>query len=352
VVIAIIATLVGILLPALANARRLAQTVACAANLHSICQAMRIYATEYNDYIAGSPWTSGYGYCGLAAAPPPGQRYDIVTDADWQSPLAKVMGILFDDGPAETDRMARFVQLMSYKGFTCPSNQFICPEYSQVGTGWPTITLPSYSTAWIFLEIPMGNDGQTPPTQTTSPHNVGENGGVCYWSPSGGQNNPQGYVPTISKVGNPSEKIFIADGGRYTEYSSPYPDYDPSVCEQTGSGPYGDQGAWTSFTRSWDRYWAPGANPSKTPNASSVDVRLFAYRHGSQLPFAQSDQMKMNCGFFDGHVQTMGDLQSANPSLWMPRNSSVYPTGQCYTDVLKFYFGNKIGTFSTPFIMD
>jgi len=351
VVIAIIATLVGILLPALANARRLAQTVACAANLHSICQAMRIYATEYNDYIVGSPWTSGYEDSGETVTPPIGQRYDIVTMDDWQSPLAKVMGIQFDDGPAETDRIARFVQLMSYKGFTCPSNGYIAPEYSTVGTGWPTITMPSYNTAFIFLELPMPQDGNINEAPQAIGHNpLAQGNGFSYWSTAGGQNNPNGYVPTISKVGNPAEKIFIADGSRYANHTTP-PDFDPTPWGSGGST-YADEGSWTSFTNSWDRYWAPGANPSKTPTGSSVDARLYAYRHGSQLPFAQSDQMKMNCGFFDGHVQTLGDLQSANPSLWMPRNSSVYPAGQVFVDVSKTYFGLKQASFSSPFIMD
>jgi prepilin-type processing-associated H-X9-DG protein len=63
--------------------------------------------------------------------------------------------------------------------------------------------------------------------------------------------------------------------------------------------------------------------------------------------------MRMNCGFYDGHVQTMGDLQVANPEYWMPRNSVVWPgSGEVYTDVLKKYFGNKSGSFSNPYIMD
>jgi prepilin-type processing-associated H-X9-DG protein len=251
--------------------------------------------------------------------------------------------------------MARFVQLMSYKGFTCPANQFVATPYNNAS--WPTITMPSYCTAFIFLEIPNGQDGQTPPPQTAPPHNVGIGGGVCYWTTSGGENNPNGYVPTVSKVGNPAEKIFIADGGRYSHADSAvgtveyFPDYDPSEAGSGGST-YADQGAFSNDSSSWDRFFAPGASSAAKPSSRTVDVRLYAYRHGSQVPYATSDQMRMNCGFYDGHVQTMGDLQSANPSYWMPRNSFCYPAGQVYTDVLKQYFGNHVASFSSPFIID
>src|ERR1041385_1151206 len=58
VVIGIIALLISVLLPSLQKARRAANTVACAANLRSILQAMQIYANQNNGSIPGSPWTT------------------------------------------------------------------------------------------------------------------------------------------------------------------------------------------------------------------------------------------------------------------------------------------------------
>src|SRR5436853_75972 len=70
VVIGIIALLISILLPALTKARKAAIVVKCAANLRSITQAVRIYASQNRDAIMGSAWTSGrYFYVDPSASP-------------------------------------------------------------------------------------------------------------------------------------------------------------------------------------------------------------------------------------------------------------------------------------------
>ena len=59
VVIGIIALLISILLPALAKARQKAIIVECAANLHTIGQAIKIYGSSNRDYAPVSYWTWG-----------------------------------------------------------------------------------------------------------------------------------------------------------------------------------------------------------------------------------------------------------------------------------------------------
>ena len=64
VVIGIIAVLIGILLPSLSKARKQANGVACAANLHSMGQALAIYISSYHCYPAA------YGQGGTTGSDP------------------------------------------------------------------------------------------------------------------------------------------------------------------------------------------------------------------------------------------------------------------------------------------
>ncbi|HMD53345.1 MAG TPA: type II secretion system protein, partial [Phycisphaerae bacterium] len=98
VVISIIALLVALLLPALANAKRAANTIACAANLHAIGQALNDYLAEWHGAIPGSPETSGSFYWDDIMQATPDAQYSAFnfpyecSEFDWLSPLAAEMG--------------------------------------------------------------------------------------------------------------------------------------------------------------------------------------------------------------------------------------------------------------------
>ena len=65
-----------------------------------------------------------------------------------------------------------------------------------------------------------------------------------------------------------------------------------------------------------------------------------------------ADTFRMNCGFFDGHVETLGDLEAANPSYWAPKGTELLiDAAQCHPDVLKKYFNNQTYTLARPFIV-
>src|SRR5688572_11991889 len=75
VVIGIIALLIAILLPALNNARRAANTTKCMANLRSIGQAMFLYAHEHKGAMTVAVHHSGNSHIPLNAAIEPEIRW-------------------------------------------------------------------------------------------------------------------------------------------------------------------------------------------------------------------------------------------------------------------------------------
>ena len=96
VVIGIIAALVGILLPALTKARRQAQMVQCASNLHNAGQALFAYAADNSGWLPAAKCSGGWN----SSAPTEAWMWDM------SAPYA---GLLVKYG-------------VTHKAFYCPSN--------------------------------------------------------------------------------------------------------------------------------------------------------------------------------------------------------------------------------------
>ena len=315
VVIGIIAILVGILLPALSSARRQANTVKCSANLRSIVQAMTMYYTENKGYLPGSALTTGYpAWKGSNANCPAVSHIN-----DWQAPLAKIMKIKFNELGDITSRTSRFTTLMNRPEFNCPSNDLIAEP---LGTPtYPATRAQSYVTAVQFLY--ENNGGKWAPTDL----DVGEHSTYIFHDP------PAGYVPKINKVGPPHRKIFIACGAKYTDASTPSVRM-PLTLRYDWGGAYGDRGPWYNANKAWDRSQAPGNG-----GTSNFDPRMLSYKHGRQLPKGPANSFRFNAGFFDGHVETLGDLEGADPALWNPKGTSI--TAHLFNDVASRFFGGQ-----------
>jgi prepilin-type N-terminal cleavage/methylation domain-containing protein/prepilin-type processing-associated H-X9-DG protein len=314
VVIGIIAILVAVLLPALAAARRAAQTVQCAANLRTILQGMTMFASQNKLDIPGSPYTSGRflfktgpldvfkvnqqpAY--IASCP------DIVQIWDWASPIAQIMGLHFEHAGDDPHRLLRYQQMRDYQGFRCPTNDVISGSFPTSTPAVPVGPTVSYNTALGFLF-------------QTNPNIAGTQAGVSV-IPTSFWVLPTGYTPKVNKVGSPSEKVYIADGARYSNPSQ-LPDADISVLGSYG-GVFSDQGAADSHTNSWSTAMAPGNGGS-----GQFDPRMFFGRHTppSQARIrAKSGSFRYNLGFFDGHVETLDDLAASNPKFWWPKGTVV-----------------------------
>jgi prepilin-type N-terminal cleavage/methylation domain-containing protein/prepilin-type processing-associated H-X9-DG protein len=332
VVIAIIAILIAILMPAVSKVRRQARTLACAANLRSITQAMHVYASLYNGAIPGGPHTTAtFLYTDRLRGRRDPQYSDdycpgIVQNFDWASPLARILRIRIDEGGTLDQRRLRFQQIREIGVFRCPENDVIAYPGTRAtgmeGPDFPPGLWNSYCTAMAFhlmrhLPEYSGSGGEV--TSRTD------------W------NVPAGYVPRLSRIGDPSQKIFIADGGGY--YANP-PVMSMTYIEAVlGAGTLSDPGPTLGYSRSWPRVSAPG-NAQLVENG--FDWRLGAYRHGARRRQGPADSFRFNVAFFDGHVATMGDLEGANPTYWFPRGTNIAtdppPAGLVLLDVYRKYF--------------
>jgi prepilin-type N-terminal cleavage/methylation domain-containing protein/prepilin-type processing-associated H-X9-DG protein len=336
VVIGIIALLIGILLPSLQKARKAANTVKCAANIRGIIQGMQIYAAENRGAIVGSAWTTARfvfedpGANPLVPSPGIGDANlpTIVTIFDWMSPVAKMTKVQFEEGPSMAERVTRYDQLRNAPQFVCPENQFLATQFGSVGP-IPTGIVTSYNMAYGFTlrrnTINATSSSFPSPLQRT----LGR--------PAAGsmQNPPSAYNTTMAKVGDAARKIALADGGRFSN-SGAAPTVGLNYNTSNGAA-FSDQGAPFKFTSSWHRGKAPGNG-----GTGAFDGRVFGFRHGSNVPGAPADAYKLNVGFFDGHVELLGDLEASNPGFWWPKGTELdINDAQVWADVKRAYFNNQ-----------
>jgi len=322
VVIGIIALLISILLPSLAKARRSANTVKCAANLRGIMQAVHMYASTNKDYFPGGPLSSARflyndSFSGANPTFSNANCPDIIQGFDWMSPVAKMMGIDFNVGPTTADRLERFETLRNHPAFTCPDAAgLIATAYGTPACA--TGVIVSYAAAGQFHLGAVGSNGGF----------AGSTQGSADLSP------PAGWAPKLGNVRNSSNKIFVADGCRYSTPSSA-PDIDLNYVG-SGGGAFGDMGAFSKQSHCWDRGVAPGNG------SSGDDSRLYAFRHGATVPGKPGGSYRLNVAFFDGHVDTLDDLAASNPALWMPTGSTYDAAGKygMYPDAAALYGGN------------
>ncbi|MFI5381883.1 MAG: type II secretion system protein [Tepidisphaerales bacterium] len=309
VVIGIIALLVSILLPALQKAREAANTATCLANLRAIGQGMLMYAQENNNCIVGSPLTSGH-YLWTDSGSAPVAKTG-VTDADcpppcmdyydFIGPLSQIMKLNLPD---TTSTATRFKAYRGLKQFRCPSaDGIIATKYT--GPNVEAGQMLSYCTAMGFL---------LPPFRGSPYSGIAAMPGSPYWTV------PAGYAPKVNKIGPGSQKIFASDGGRWTRANDPNgPTF--SITLDTSSPhlntSFSDFGAFCGASKSLDRSAASGGAASK------FDARVFGYRHGMKTSGGIAGSYRFCAVFFDGHAECLDDMTGANPSLWLPTNSTI-----------------------------
>jgi prepilin-type processing-associated H-X9-DG protein len=260
------------------------------------------YAKDNNGAIMGNAWSTG------AFLVQPGAHYsefncpDVCQVFDWMAPAARFLGFDYDYGPTLASRGSRYNTLCRLPVLTCPENDM--PSVCDNGEFATTTQVISYNTSLMFH---------------------------YKWDP-GAQNSGDliryqdfietpGYFPNITRVGDTSSKIFIADGAKWVKVDGQAPTYELTIDGGgTPGGQYSDYGPWSQFTRSYQRKHA----------------LLFALRHGMRTPDIDNSNYRMNAAFFDGHVESIDGSSAANPRYWVPAGT-IIPAGEFFPDLVPIY---------------
>ncbi len=306
VVVSIIALLISILLPSLKKARDQAKQVKCLANLSGLAKGHTAYGAEWNGWFLGSPATTGQQLFPRGVTTPPAATDvrlpgDVVQIWDWAGPIAALSTSL------HWNRAERWRTTLITGAFECPTNQYIAGTYDSPTPpdgeydGFGPQRMVSYNT----MRAMMTRSGTAP--AGTSPDTQPEIY-FQYFHPQvgGSETLPASYEPRLDRVGNPSEKIFLADGSRYTDVGRGIVDYDYDW--KGGAG-----GAFSSNAPTApDGYLASYVRSSQHPQLAP-----YAYRHPN------GPKLGLMTVYFDGHGEWMSEAQSRWPDPWWPKGTVI-----------------------------
>ena len=154
-----------------------------------------------------------------------------------------------------------------------------------------------------------------------------------------------GYTPKVTNVGNPAQKVFMADSGR-RGIPSATPTINTRAAQFSGpsSWAFGSAGPCFTQDQGFNRDSAPG-NPLYN-TGTPYDGRQWGFRHGTGSKGSVANSYRFNLAFFDGHVETRSDLDGSDPSMWMPTNSTWNPAAgsgyiKAQPDVIAKYLGGS-----------
>lgn len=313
VVIAVIALLIGVLLPALGQARGAAQKAQGASLQRQLLLGLATYAAENREAIPGvnttgrrlEQWTSGAEARRLdRSSNIPVQNYD------WFSPALNGENM-------STSRAQRFVEIMTNFSDPTQSEQIgsgqlanASPELIDALDVQGTMPAPSFfmPTSWQFsgVEVP----GSTAPG-SLNPNTFGQIPEL-----SNVVELPTSWNNRISSLGSTSEKVAIADG--FVDLSNAAYTVDAAIWVAPGAQQY-------------------GAFLAEPPvKEGSINYADFESQGGLSNNLAFRHSGSLNAGFWDGHVASLTRDEVQNPSLWFPTGSTFRGSGATQ-DARQFY---------------
>ncbi len=136
VVISIIALLIGILLPGLAESRRLGKLLVCMNHMSSLSKGVNAYTSEYQDKVATFSWTVNKWNSSQVAAPNMADLRGPFTD-DLRAASAQAVMIMRTRGDSpdmpfiplwQPFVLYNHLVLQEYMDLPLPSKFVVCPE--------------------------------------------------------------------------------------------------------------------------------------------------------------------------------------------------------------------------------
>ena len=239
VVIAVIAMLAALLLPALAKAKASAQSATCKNNLRQLGLALNMYVNDYDKYPGNAAMYSGESFQGIWA-----------TGMNWLNPY---LGGHYDPDDINS---RYFSEPLIPNVFHCPA---VKPRYMPGLFGAPGVT--SYDLSYGYNELGTGwMDGKLR-------LGLGFAVEVSLWLAEEGIGRPPGprnYV-TPAEVHHPSNLIAIGDAGNWLvpNYSGhaksslrgPHPKDGANVLLCDGHVEYGKDEGWNAPTNTARARW-------------------------------------------------------------------------------------------------
>ncbi len=320
VVVAVIAILIGILLPALGKARAAGFQLQDANNIRQFVLGMSAYAASNDQWIPGV--NSSGRKLWSNPAPDVGKVLTRgstrpVQAQDWMTPSVG------DEGMPD-NREARFFQM--FERFGDPAQRERVPVFAS-GSGSTDMNDWLNDNGKIMRGVShlmpgmFQLYGSESGSGSITPQSSGRFAEMLdVFEP------PAGYRPRFESVGNMSIKIAVADGFRFINVmGNPPMDSDVSYNGLGNWGSFLDRSPVDATSTAWGKKGGSGGRDSS--NNTGLGAGLpFSYRHSGRL----------NVGFFDGHAIAMDRRESINPIYWTPSRSIFIAKNRVDTDSFTF----------------
>lgn len=332
VVVAVIALLIGLLLPALGKARQSAFTVVAGNMQRQLMMGVQSYAASNNFWIPGANSTGlKYDNENFSSSTTifkqansdgskPVQRWDwmspTLADSDLPTGIGQRYRALFErfSDPAQKLNVALFPG----SGGDWLSN--VATEITRNGPMRGLSFLMPATFQW-YARNPTG--GAAPPSGDGGLVVSDEGVTVGYAQPNfSGPTSTQTkdlppYLPRLDRIENQTRKIGVVTAFRFLP-SNGIPDFDA----RPGGGIYG------SFTCSTATFKdsAEFGDIATSNHQNRGEVNSITYRHAN----------KLSAAMFDGNVQILGQSESRDPTYWYPRGSK-YNGVTAHPDAAQFY---------------